>query len=123
MSEPPAPVGPQPSTTVPHHAPPAYPGPLAGAASRPTNQMAIVSLVAAIASFVMLPVIGAVVAVITGHLARSQIRRTGEDGNGLAVAGLILGYIHLALGVIALLFILVVFFGILGLVATQHPTG
>jgi hypothetical protein len=93
------------------------------AVAPPTNQLAIVSLVAGIASYVMLPVIGAVVAVITGHMARSQIKRTGESGNGLAVAGLILGYVHLALGLIVLLVFVVVFFGILGLVATQHPTG
>ena len=122
MAEQPPALGPQPSTTVPHYAPPAYPAPMAAVAP-PTNQLAIVSLVAGIASYVMLPVIGAVVAVITGHMARSQIKRTGESGNGLAVAGLILGYVHLALGLIVLLVFVVVFFGILGLVATQHPTG
>jgi len=122
MAQQPPALGPQPSTTVPHHAPSAYPGPLAAVAP-PTNQLAIVSLVAGIASYVMLPVIGAVVAVITGHMARSQIKRTGESGNGLALAGLILGYVHLALGLIVLLVVVVVFFGILGLVATQHPTG
>jgi hypothetical protein len=56
-------------------------------------------------------------------MARSQIKRTGESGNGLAVAGIILGYVHLALGLIVLLVVVVVFFGILGLVATQHPIG
>ena len=122
MSDQPPALGPQPSTTVPHYAPPMYPGPAIGVAP-PTNQLAIVSLVAGIASYVMLPVIGAVVAVITGHMARSQIKRTGESGNGLALAGLIPGYVHLALGLIVLLVIVVVFFGILGLVATQHPAG
>ncbi len=67
-----------------------------------TNTLAVVSLVAGIASFVIVPLIGAVVAVITGHMARSQIRRTGEQGGGLALAGLILGYVHLALVVVAL---------------------
>ena len=108
---------------MPHHyAPPGYPATTAGAAP-PTNQLAIVSLVAGIASFAILPVVGAIIAVITGHMARSQIRRTGEGGSGLAVIGLILGYVHLALGVLVLLLFVVVFFGILGLVATQHPTG
>jgi len=60
MAEPPPALGPQPSTTVPHYAPPAYPPP-AAAAAPPTNQLAIVSLAAGIASYVMLPVIGAVV--------------------------------------------------------------
>jgi hypothetical protein len=81
--------------------------------ARPTNSLAIVSLAAGIASFVVVPVIGAVVAVITGHMARGQIRRTGQDGNGLAVAGLILGYVHLALVVLViLLFVGIVIVGI-----------
>ena len=105
---------------MPHYAPPQA---MVGAAAPPTNQLAILSLVAGIASYVMLPVIGAVVAVITGHMARSQIKRTGEGGNGLAVAGLILGYVHLALGVLVLLIFVIVFLGFLGLVATQHPSG
>jgi hypothetical protein len=123
MSEQPPALGPQPSTTVPHYAPPAYPGPMAASAARPTNQLAIVSLVAGIASFVILPVIGAIVAVITGHMARSQIKRTGEGGDGMAVAGMILGYAHLVLGVLVVLVFVIVFLGFLGLVATQHPTG
>ena len=49
----------------------------------------------------MVPVIGAIVAVITGHMAKGQIRRTGEQGDTYATVGLVLGYIHLA--VVALL--------------------
>jgi hypothetical protein len=36
------------------------------------------------------------VAVVCGHVARGQIRRTGEAGDGVAIAGLILGYLGLA---------------------------
>ncbi len=91
---PPTPVGPQPTTPVPHYLP--APGqPMA--VGRPTNQLAIVSLAAGIASFAILPLIGAIVAIITGHMARRQIRETGEAGDGLALAGIILGYVHLAL--------------------------
>lgn len=50
----------------------------------------------------VVPVIGAIVAIITGHMARGQIRQTGEGGSGLALAGLILGYLHLALAIIAI---------------------
>jgi hypothetical protein len=42
------------------------------------------------------------VAIVTGHIARSQIRRTNEEGSGMALAGLILGYVGVALGVLAL---------------------
>lgn len=47
----------------------------------------------AIASLVLGLCATAVLAVIAGHLALSQIKRTGERGTGLAVAGLILGYL------------------------------
>jgi Domain of unknown function (DUF4190) len=40
-----------------------------------------------------------IVAIILGHIARRQIRRTGEGGRSLATAGLILGYIGLLLTV------------------------
>ena len=40
--------------------------------------------------------IAAVPAVILGHVARSNIKRTGERGDGLAIAGLVLGYLGIA---------------------------
>lgn len=50
-----------------------------------------------------------IVAVICGHVALAQIRRTGEQGRGIALAGLIIGYVGLAasaiLVVIALSFL------------------
>ncbi|WP_022889762.1 DUF4190 domain-containing protein [Agromyces italicus] len=72
---------------------PAYAAPAYGApASTKTNVLAIVSLVSAF--FVSL------VAIITGHIALGQIKKTGEQGRGLAIAGLILGYIGLVVGII-----------------------
>jgi ABC-type transport system involved in cytochrome c biogenesis permease subunit len=84
--------------------PPAYPPqqPAPHAVTQPTNSLAIVSLVAGIASYFVVPVIGAIVAIVTGHMARGQIRRTGEGGGGLALAGLVLGYVHIALAVIVI---------------------
>lgn len=40
-----------------------------------------------------------------GHIALSQINRTHERGWGLAVAGLVLGYLGLIAGAIWLLFV------------------
>lgn len=64
-----------------------------------TNSLAIVSLVFGILAWCLLPFIGAIVAVVCGHLARSEIRHAPRDqpmdGNGMAVAGLLLGYVQL----------------------------
>jgi ABC-type enterochelin transport system permease subunit len=68
------------------------------AASR-TSTLAVVSLVFGILSWCLLPFIGAIVAIICGHMARGEIRRapvdTRMEGDGLAIAGLVLGYVHL----------------------------
>jgi hypothetical protein len=78
------------------------------AVGKPTNTLAIVSLIFGIGSYVVLPFIGGIVAVVTGHMARGQIRRTGEGGGGMALAGLILGYAHIVLALITIAVILVV---------------
>jgi hypothetical protein len=68
--------------------------------TRRTNSFAIAALVCGIVQFCFPP--ACFVAIVVGHKARRQIRRTGEDGYGLATAGLILGYCSLTLGLLAL---------------------
>jgi hypothetical protein len=53
--------------------------------------MAITALVCGAASFVV--GITFIPAIVCGHIAQRQIRQTGEQGGGLALAGLILGYV------------------------------
>ncbi len=88
-------------------APPAgaYPPPLGlqVVPAPPVNGMAIASLVCGILGWVMFPLVAPLLAVIFGHVARGQIRRTGEGGGGMALAGLLLGYINLALCLAVLL--------------------
>jgi hypothetical protein len=85
--------------------------------STQTNSLAVVSLVAGIGSFFahIIPGIGgltvAVIAVITGYMARNQIKQTGEQGMWMATAGMIIGIAHIALlvvGVIVVLFLIFV---------------
>jgi hypothetical protein len=66
--------------------------------SPPTNGLAIASLILSISAFVALPLIGSVGGVICGHMARSQLRRAGysDRGDGLALAGLIIGWVGVA---------------------------
>jgi hypothetical protein len=61
----------------------------------PTNGIAIGSMICGIAEIFTLG-FAAIPAVILGHCARAQIRRTGERGDGMAIAGLILGYLGIA---------------------------
>lgn len=88
----------------------AYPPPLGLqlVPAAPTNGMAVASLIFGILGWVMIPVFAPLLAVIFGHVARGQIRNTGERGNGMAVAGLVLGYINLAFALIGLLVIIVI---------------
>ena len=58
-----------------------------------TDGKAIGSL---IASLIWVCGINGIVAVILGHLSRSQARREGRDPSGLALAGLIIGYLGMA---------------------------
>ena len=79
-----------------------------------TSSLAIVSLIFGILAYVFLPFLGALIAVICGHSARSEIRRAPPgtiDGDGLALAGLILGWIQLACTLIAVVFVALVLFG------------
>ena len=88
--------GQQPGYPPPGNGAPGYPPVYA----RPTNTMAILALVMA---FVFAPA-----GLILGIVARKQIRQTGEDGDGLALAGIIVG------GIVTAIF---VFFIVLWIIA------
>lgn len=95
---PPAYQSPQSAPPYGQNAPaqPAYGQPAYGqpAATERYNVLAIVSFVSAF--FIQLA------AVICGHIALSQIKKTGEKGRGLAIAGLVIGYLGILAGIIIL---------------------
>ena len=80
---------------------------------RGTNSLAVAALVCGVAEFFTLG-LTAIPAVILGHMARGRIRRTGEQGSGLALAGLILGYAAI------ILFVLIVAVGSVAAVRYGH---
>ena len=88
--------GPPPGYGVPGYGVPGYGFPPGYGYPRPTNTLAILSLVMA---FVFSPV-----GLVLGIVARRQIRQTGEQGDGLALAGIIVGGIGTALAVLGFLF-------------------
>jgi hypothetical protein len=103
----------EPSTIVPH-----VPGSqlYRPSTTAPTNSLAVVSLVAGIMSFFahIIPGVGgfavAIVAIVTGFMARSQIRQSGEQGMWMATAGIVIGILHIALIAIVVLVVLFVVF-------------
>jgi len=81
-----------------------------------TNSLAIVSLVAGIVSYFLLPLIGAVAAIITGGIAKRQIRESAGrmKGKGMANWGLILGWVNIGIGLVVVCLIVLVITGIIG---------
>ena len=89
--------------------PPAY--------GQETNSLAIVSLIAGIASYFFLPVIGAIAAIITGGIAKRQIRESNGrlSGRGMATWGVVLGWINIGVGLLVACVIVLSVLGVLGI--------
>jgi hypothetical protein len=87
--------------------------------------MATISLVLGILSWIALPFVGAVGAIICGHMARAEIRRSqgALDGDGQAVAGLVLGYVHIAVLMLIAIAVVLFFGGIVAFLAALGATG
>jgi hypothetical protein len=87
---------------------------------RETSTTAIISLIFGILSYLFIPLIGAIVAVVLGTMARREIAASNGrlTGDGLAQAGLILGWIQIT--VILLVAAAVVGMLILGISAFGH---
>jgi hypothetical protein len=112
----PQPGYPQPGYPQPGYPQPAYPQPGYGAPATyaaggygypgapSTNGLAVASLVLGIVGLFVIPFLGSVAAVITGHIGRRQIRERGEAGDGMAVGGLVTGYLGIAIWVAIIVF-------------------
>lgn len=92
---------------------------------RQTSTLAVVSLVFGILGWTLLPFLGSLVAVVCGHMARREIRRAqgGLEGDGMAVAGLVLGYIVIGLSLLAVLALILFFGGLAALVGLAGMSG
>ena len=88
-------------------------------APRQTRTLAIIALVAGILGWTLLPFLGSLGGIIFGHMARGEIRRSNGqlDGDGLAVTGLVLGWINVMLAVLLVLVIFMFFGGLAWLAA------
>lgn len=90
-----------------------------------TSPLAIVSLISGILGWTLLPWLGSIVAVITGHMARSEIRANPatKEGDGLALAGLIMGWAMIALSILTILVIVLFFGGLLAFFGIAAANG
>ncbi len=83
-----------------------------------TNQKAILSLVLGVSALLVpIPYVLGIIAIVLGNQARPEIRNdASQTGDGLALAGLILGWIDIALSTFMVLVWLMIFgmFGTLG---------
>ena len=96
-----APYPPQPPGVPPAGFGPPYPGGFYPAPNYPggyerrsgTNGLAIASLISSFAGLICC--VGSIVAIVLGTVALDQIKRTRQDGYGLAVAGIVVGIVTL----------------------------
>ena len=78
-----------------------YNAPAYGYTAAPrVNPLAIVALVSSLVGLFVIPVIGQIVGIITGHISLKQVKTTGERGRGMALSGVLIGYISLGLGIL-----------------------
>jgi hypothetical protein len=90
-----------------------------GESAHPTSALAIASLVTGILTWFSLPLaflvlptpVCMIAAIICGHLARAEIRRKpGTLGDGMAIAGLVMGW-GMAVTIVLVIAVALIFFG------------
>lgn len=107
----PPPGYPPPGYPPPGYPPPGYPGwgygapyPSGYPPPAKTNPLAITALVLSVIGIVVAPL--SLVGIVVGLIALNQVKRTGEAGQGLAIAGIAVGTAALVLGVLMTLAVL-----------------
>ena len=92
---------------------------------RQTSALAITSLVLGLLGWTMLPLVASVCAVVCGHMARAELRRNPAtmDGDGLAVAGLVLGWSMIVITLLAIVAVVLFFGGLALLLAALGASG
>lgn len=70
--------------------------------AQPNSTMALISLISGILGLTLIPIIGSIVALITGYMAKQEIRDSAGivEGDGLATIGIVLGWIGVGLTIV-----------------------
>lgn len=90
-----------------------------------THPLAIISLVLSITGMLpVLPIVGAIGGIITGFIARREIRDHPEQytGDGIAKAGIILGFLGIALAILAVCGLLLFLVPVTGTIIRSGPS-
>jgi hypothetical protein len=100
----------------PYQAPPPPP-PYQAPKTEPNNGYslwAVISLIAGILNF-KFPPFGAIAALITGYVARNEIKKSNGTmgGSGMATAGIVLGWVGIAFSLIVGILLILVLFGVI----------
>lgn len=75
-------------------------------ADKKTSTLAVMSLVMSLVSLLLLPILGAILSIVFGHMANSEIKKSRGrmTGSGFAMTGLIIGYFSVFVWIVILLF-------------------
>ena len=94
-----------------------YPTPLS------TSTAAVVSLISGILAWIGVFGLGGILAVIFGHIAKSEIRKSNGaiGGGGMATVGLVLGYANIAITLLGICFFVLMFAGIMSVPVCLLP--
>lgn len=87
----------------------------------PSSTLAIISLIAGILGFTFFPLIASIVAIWTGYEARKETRSVPPraSGDGMATAGIIMGWIQVGLAVVSICCVVIYFIVIAGWVGAE----
>jgi hypothetical protein len=68
----------------------------------PASTLATISMISGILGFLVFPVVGSIVAILTGYAARKETRANPPtaSGDGMATAGIVMGWVQIGLTVI-----------------------
>ena len=79
-----------------------------------TSSLAVISLISGIASYFIVPLLGAIAAIITGNMAKKEIKQNPGLYTGLSMAnwGVILGWVDIAFSIIGACFFILVMTGV-----------
>lgn len=81
------------------------------------SSLAVISLISGIASFFIVPLLGAIAAIITGNMAKKEIQQSAGSltGEGMARWGMILGWVNIGLSLVGLCLGILVIFSVISL--------